>query len=693
MQRLTAVLSATILAASATAQLSVVIPNGYAATEGASSNAFPWGRGGAGGLREQCIYDSSHFTNQGITYPILITGLKYRPNTGVALAAVGYTTATVALSTCPVDQSAVSTNVAANEGADLATVYSGPVSWGAQPAQTGPTPFGISVPFTTNFLYDPSLGDLNIESDLPTQTGTWTSFQLDVENGTTTALGSRVFISNTYPSGPGTINLNHAVVVEVDYVPATGLHAAFSSSVTAGASPLAVSFTDHTFTSDPVGVTSWAWDFNGDGITDSTLQNPTFVYNTCGNFNVSLTVTDASHPADTLTRTGFIRIDDITPSFTYSLIGPPNVFQFTDTSTPPATAWAWDFNNDGIVDSTAQNPVALMPLCQASTVRLTATRNCKTGTTTQSTIFSPASLTTTLVAGNSGASNYTVYFDANVTNPQGINLCGLTVVSTTIAGTAFTLDVYVTPGTYVGVDTTAAAWRLVGSAAGTTNAPNTPSLAQMASPVYLTSGSHGIAIRYRGVTPAYTNGNGSNQSYSNADLALTLGAARNTTSAPFTGATFLSPRVWNGTLHYDTATGAATAGYGFFGSGCASSLGISNLLPANRPQVGTTLTVNVNNLPLSAAVMMVGFSNTTSGFGPLPLDLAPLGAPGCSGRVSPDVTLFLSGAANAATWALTVPNVPTFIGTVLYNQALVLDPAINALGAVVSDAAGMMIGN
>jgi PKD repeat protein len=692
MQRLSAVFSAAILAASATAQFSIVIPNGSAATEGASSNSFTWGRGSTGGVRQQCIYDSSHFTAQGITYPIFITGLKWRPNGGAGLSASSYSTGgTVALSTCPVDQTAVSTSFAANQGADLTTVYSGPVSWGAQAAQAGPTPFGISIPFTTNFFYDPNLGDLNIDCDLPIQTFTGSTVQLDVDNGPT-ALASRVYASIGYPTPTGTVGQSFGMVVEVDYVPATGLHAGYSANVTAGASPLTVNFTDHTFTSDAGGVTSWAWDFDGDGIIDSTAQNPSFVYNTCGNYNVSLTVTDASNPSNTLTRTGYIRIDDITASFTLSWVAAPNIFQLTDTSTPPATSWAWDFNNDGIIDSTAQNPVALLPLCQQSTIRLTATRNCKSGTATKTVLASPFSLPTTYAGGNSGSSNYTVYFDANVTNPQGINVCGLGVNSTTVAGTAFTLDVYVTPGTYVGVDQTAAAWRLAGTAAGTTSGPGTPSLASLPASVWLPQGSYGIAVRYHGMTPSYTNGNGTNQAYSNADVALTLGEVRATTTLPFVGQGF-TPRVWNGTLFYDTAAGATTAAYGFFGPGCASSLGITNLLPANRPQVGTSLVVNLNNLPQSAAIMMLGFSRTTSGFGPLPLDLAPLGAPGCSGRVSPDATMFLTGASNAAAWSLTVPNAPIFVGQVLYNQALVLDPTVNALGAVVSDAAGMMVGN
>ncbi len=37
-------------------------------------------------------------------------------------------------------------------------------------------------------------------------------------------------------------------------------------------------------------ITQWAWDFNNDGITDSTTQNPTFVFNSANNFKVKLTV-------------------------------------------------------------------------------------------------------------------------------------------------------------------------------------------------------------------------------------------------------------------------------------------------------------------------------------------------------------------------------------------------------------------
>jgi hypothetical protein len=52
----------------------------------------------------------------------------------------------------------------------------------------------------------------------------------------------------------------------------------------------------------------------------------------------------------------------------------------------------------------------------------------------------------------------------------------------------------------------------------------------------------------------YTNGTGSNQFYSNADLSLTLGSAMN--RAFDASASLFSPRVWNGTIEYSASTAA-----------------------------------------------------------------------------------------------------------------------------------------
>jgi parallel beta-helix repeat protein len=60
----------------------------------------------------------------------------------------------------------------------------------------------------------------------------------------------------------------------------------FTANVTSGVLPLSVQFYDNS-THEP---TSWAWDFDSNGIIDSTDQNPTYQYRTKGNYTVHLTV-------------------------------------------------------------------------------------------------------------------------------------------------------------------------------------------------------------------------------------------------------------------------------------------------------------------------------------------------------------------------------------------------------------------
>jgi PKD repeat protein len=72
------------------------------------------------------------------------------------------------------------------------------------------------------------------------------------------------------------------------YVPLT---ADFTANPLTGIAPIAVSFTDLS-TGDPL-PTTWAWDFNGDGVVDSTDQNPVFTYQTGGTYTVNLTVSNA----------------------------------------------------------------------------------------------------------------------------------------------------------------------------------------------------------------------------------------------------------------------------------------------------------------------------------------------------------------------------------------------------------------
>ncbi|MBL8900665.1 MAG: PKD domain-containing protein [Planctomycetes bacterium] len=172
---------------------------------------------------------------------------------------------------------------------------------------------------------------------------------------------------------------------EIYYTLGQGLFANFSASSTSGPTPLTVNFTDTTFTSDPGGVTSWAWDLNGDSIVDSNAQAPSFTYTTCGYYNVSLTVTDSQHPASSITKAQYIQADPqllVQASFVTSGTATPLQIQFTDTSSGTPTTWLWDFDGDNIPDSAVQNPTFTYPVGGSYNVTLTVTNACGANTVT-----------------------------------------------------------------------------------------------------------------------------------------------------------------------------------------------------------------------------------------------------------------------------------------------------------------------
>src|SRR5438046_1582349 len=77
----------------------------------------------------------------------------------------------------------------------------------------------------------------------------------------------------------------------------------FNGNPTSGTAPLSVQFTDQS-TGNP---TSWAWDFQNDGIVDSTQQNPQFTYTTLGSYTVRLTVSNIAG-STTTTKVSYITV-------------------------------------------------------------------------------------------------------------------------------------------------------------------------------------------------------------------------------------------------------------------------------------------------------------------------------------------------------------------------------------------------
>ena len=148
--------------------------------------------------------------------------------------------------------------------------------------------------------------------------------------------------------------------------------AAFTGTPLTGAAPLIVQFTDHSADSP----TSWAWDFNHDGIIDSTQQDPRFTFGSPGTYTVTLIATNAAG-SDTLSRTDYVTVTAAVSAVSYTATpisgARPLTVAFTDTSTGSPTAWAWDFDNNGTTDSTVQNPSHTYTTVGTYSVKLTVT--------------------------------------------------------------------------------------------------------------------------------------------------------------------------------------------------------------------------------------------------------------------------------------------------------------------------------
>ncbi len=80
----------------------------------------------------------------------------------------------------------------------------------------------------------------------------------------------------------------------------------FDGDPTNGTAPLTVNFVNSSSGYDvPL---TYEWDFDDDGITDSTAENPSYIFSV-GTHTVKLTVTDSDGSIDTLTRIGYITVD------------------------------------------------------------------------------------------------------------------------------------------------------------------------------------------------------------------------------------------------------------------------------------------------------------------------------------------------------------------------------------------------
>jgi hypothetical protein len=488
------------------------------------------------------------------------------------------------------------------------------------------------------------------------------------------------------------------VVGELAVEETEGLFAAFDASGRSGASPLVVDFVDRSRSSAPGGIASWAWDLDGDGLVDSRDRDPRFVYAACGDYDVSLTVTDALHGSSTHLERAFVRVDPLAVDFEAegtcgcALLA----VLFRARTAEAATSFAWDFEDDGIVDSTARHPRHVFATPDALfDVRLTVTSACRpsgVSAVKRGFVRTTGVLVTRADANLSGAAGGMVAFDLEVRAPLVVH--GLDCAFAAPVGVAVGLDLYLSPaGTSAsGLETQPAAWTLAARDDGTALAAGAAlsTRIRFAAPLALPRGRFGVALLARGAGHRLTalTTSGWEQS-ENAYLSLRAGSAL---SMPFSG-DVRSPRIWNGALLYCLAcAGDATT----FGSGCADAGGRLVVLdPAGCPDLGSPFALALSApgaSPFANAWLAMGTSRSSWRGIPLPFALDPLGALGCALWTSDELLLGpFALPAGSLSFALIVPEDPLLTLAPSYWQALLLDPAAGALGLSTSNALSLSL--
>lgn len=135
--------------------------------------------------------------------------------------------------------------------------------------------------------------------------------------------------------------------------------------------------------SDPDGsIVLYEWDFDDDGVTDSTGLSTTFVFLQAGDFPVNLTVTDDGGLSDTQTSVvQVIDSSDAPPTAAFSIsptgITAPGTELTLDASSSSddigIAGWDWDFGDDGIVNASGEIVTYTPPGVGDTDIRLRVT--------------------------------------------------------------------------------------------------------------------------------------------------------------------------------------------------------------------------------------------------------------------------------------------------------------------------------
>ena len=234
---------------------------------------------------------------------------------------------------------------------------------GSSSFSRGVTVESVSPP-VANFEASPQNGQAPLTVQFTSRTsGQVTAYRWNFGDGSETVVEANP--SHTYEnigaynvelvaSGPGGQS-SASRQVEVSGRQVAAPTASFDISVTDGAVPFVVQMTD----TSSGAIDSRRWDFNSDGITDSTEREAATTYNDPGEHTVRLTV---SGPGGESTATRIViareQQDPAIASFSADPTSgfAPLLVKFTNTSVGADIGYAWDFDNDGVPESTATHP-------------------------------------------------------------------------------------------------------------------------------------------------------------------------------------------------------------------------------------------------------------------------------------------------------------------------------------------------
>jgi hypothetical protein len=171
-----------------------------------------------------------------------------------------------------------------------------------------------------------------------------------------------------------------------------------------------------------------------------------------------------------------------------------------------------------------------------------------------------------------------VYFNLTVVEPTGITITALDVNTNTTVGTIGSVEVYTTPTTYVGVQTTPAAWTLAASGAAMSAGLNLPTSVCLSNGgVFLATGSYGVFVRHVGLALRTTIATAT-VTASTAELQFSGGQSQASTT--LFSSTPTNNRIFNGNIRYNVGNVPGPACVPFaskatYGVGCLPSTGDS----------------------------------------------------------------------------------------------------------------------